>query len=626
MALGFFTGDNAPDSYEARERKRRLAEALIQQGADYSPVQSWTQGAARLANALAGTIQQNRIGSQEKAANADYNKTLASILGGGGSPSPAMPSAPSAPGPAPGSMAAAGGGAAPDMARFAEAIKAKESGGKYDIVGPTHSKLGRALGAYQVMEANVGPWSREALGREVTPDEFLKNPQIQDQIFQHKFGQYVQKFGNPQDAASAWFTGQPLSVGANRRDVLGTTGAGYVADFNRNIGQQPTQVAQAGMTPDGMPTSPVASDAPPMAYAAGQQAIAQAATQSAPRGQQLAQAVGAPAMPQPQPTGNIQAAMMQILSDPRFSPQQKAQAMQMYQMGQRDEGVRPVDLGDKIALMDARGNIRQVLPKSQAPRGPMAVGPDQRLIDPNTGREIAGASQGKAPNVQKVKLPDGSEVAVQWDGERREWVPLNAPQGGNPVAPKLPKLTEQQSKDVGFVQRGKAANELLTPDAEKALLSAPDTALQNLPEVLGMNIGRRFQDEKFQTAFNAGRNFLAVVLRKDTGAAITREEWKEYTPLFIPQPGDTPDLLAQKRQNRTIAMQAMEDGLGNVGDVLNAVIGARKQATPSSAPGAPSRPDPSGALAAARDAIARGAPRDAVIKRLQENGIDPAGL
>jgi hypothetical protein len=231
-------------------------------------------------------------------------------------------------------MAAAGGGAAPDMSRFAEAIKAKESGGKYDIVGPTHPKLGRALGAYQVMEANVGPWSREALGREVTPDEFLKNPQIQDQIFQHKFGQYVQKFGNPQDAASAWFTGQPLSVGANRRDVLGTTGAGYVADFNRNIGQQPTQVAQAGMTPDGMPTSPVASDAPPMAYAPGQQAIAQAAPQSAPRGQQLAQAVGALAVPQPQPTGNIQAAMMQILSDPRFSPQQKAQAMQMYQMGQ----------------------------------------------------------------------------------------------------------------------------------------------------------------------------------------------------------------------------------------------------------------------------------------------------
>lgn len=43
------------------------------------------------------------------------------------------------------------------------------------------------------------------------------------------------------------------------------------------------------------------------------------------------------------------------------------------------------------------------------------------------------------------------------------------------------------------------------------------------------------------------------------------------------------------------------------------------------APGQPATPanDP---LAAARDAIARGAPRDAVIKRLKDNGIDPKGL
>jgi hypothetical protein len=32
------------------------------------------------------------------------------------------------------------------------------------------------------------------------------------------------------------------------------------------------------------------------------------------------------------------------------------------------------------------------------------------------------------------------------------------------------------------------------------------------------------------------------------------------------------------------------------------------------------------ALSAERDAIARGAPREAVIQRLRENGIDPRGL
>jgi hypothetical protein len=328
----------------------------------------------------------------------------------------------------------------------------------------------------------------------------------------------------------------------------------------------------------------------------------------------------------PQGGGIAPSGLVQLAMDPRFSPQQRDMAMKLFQMGQRDEGVTTVDLGDRVALMNKRGQIVREMPKSQAPRGPIAVGQDQRLVDPNTGQEIAGAQGSRAPTVQKVKLPDGSEVAVQWDKQRNEWVPLNAPQGGNPVAPTLPKLTEQQSKDVGFVQRGKAANEALTPDAEKALLSVPDTALQNLPEVLGMNVGRRFQNEKFQTAFNAGRNFLAVVLRKDTGAAITREEWKEYTPLFIPQPGDTPDLLTQKRENRKVAMQAMEDGLGNVGDILARVVAARKQVAPAG-PAAPAQSaDPSGAIAAARDAIARGADPAAVRQRLQQNGIDPAGL
>jgi hypothetical protein len=51
----------------------------------------------------------------------------------------------------------------------------------------------------------------------------------------------------------------------------------------------------------------------------------------------------------------------------------------------------------------------------------------------------------------------------------------------------------------------------------------------------------------------------------------------------------------------------------------------QKAGVPQNMPEAaiPNRADP---LAAARDAIAKGAPREAVLKRLQENGINPAGL
>ena len=425
MAVGFFTGDNTPDSYEARERKRRLAEAMMLESTSTAPIGSWTQGAARLAQALSGKVQESRINAKDKEAGESYNKLAMSLLGGG-SPSPApSTSVNSAPSPL---AAAVGGSPAPaagsaanmpgDMSTWAAAIKKKESAGSgdYAAVGPTHPKLGRALGAYQVMEANIGPWSREALGREVTPDEFMKNPQIQDQIFQHKFGQYVQKFGNPQDAASAWFTGRPLAQGAGARDVLGTTGAAYVQDFNRNIGQQPVQMAQA--------PGPVASDAPPMAYAGAPagQAISGASPQpqARPPGQQLAQAVAptSPPIPQPQPTGNVNAAMYQIMSDPRFSPQQKAQALQMFQMQQSQGQVKPVDMGNQIAFVDARGNVVRTIPKQKdADFG--VIGQDQfgtnqyGFIDKSNNRVTPVSPGAQAGGGQpEVTTADGRKIAV----------------------------------------------------------------------------------------------------------------------------------------------------------------------------------------------------------------------
>ena len=184
-------------------------------------------------------------------------------LDGGGGASPAPRATPAAPaGPAAGASLNGGTTLTGDMGQYARAIQSNESGGRYDIVGPTHPKYGRALGAYQVMESNLPSWSQEALGRVVSPEEFLGSKEIQDAIFAKKFGQAVAKYGNPQDAASVWFTGRPAAEGGNSRDSLGTTGNAYVSKFNSALrgiqasagGQAPTQVA-AGPQAPGAPVS-----------------------------------------------------------------------------------------------------------------------------------------------------------------------------------------------------------------------------------------------------------------------------------------------------------------------------------------------------------------------------------
>jgi hypothetical protein len=123
-------------------------------------------------------------------------------------------------------------------AEWRAAIRQIESGspkGRYDAVGPRHPKLGRALGAYQVMEANIAPWSKAALGYEIDADTFLKNPDLQDKIFDAKFGQYARKYG-PSGAAQAWFAGEG-GVGKNRKDSLGTSTGKYAMMFERNLGR-----------------------------------------------------------------------------------------------------------------------------------------------------------------------------------------------------------------------------------------------------------------------------------------------------------------------------------------------------------------------------------------------------
>jgi hypothetical protein len=115
--------------------------------------------------------------------------------------------------------------------RWGDAIASIESGGEsspYTAITPNPGGR-RALGKYQVMEENVPEWTQAALGRSLSTQDFLNSPDAQEAVFKHRFGSYVDKYGTPQDAASAWFTGRPINAqSAAAHDSLGTTGASYV--------------------------------------------------------------------------------------------------------------------------------------------------------------------------------------------------------------------------------------------------------------------------------------------------------------------------------------------------------------------------------------------------------------
>jgi tape measure domain-containing protein len=130
------------------------------------------------------------------------------------------------------------GGASLDALR--RAIIGKESGGRFHLVNP-HSG---ALGYGQVMPSNVASWTKAALGRSMTPKEFLSNREAQIKTINHQLGQYLQQqlkeTGGDVDmairrVASQWYSGRAYLW--NNTRTQSTKGHRYpsIASYTSNI-------------------------------------------------------------------------------------------------------------------------------------------------------------------------------------------------------------------------------------------------------------------------------------------------------------------------------------------------------------------------------------------------------
>jgi len=93
-----------------------------------------------------------------------------------------------------------------DFGAFRNAISAQESGGNYGI----QNKSSGAMGKYQIMPGNLGGknsgWDFEALGFDITPQQFLSTPALQEKIASYKLKEYYDRYG-PAGAAVAWYAG-----------------------------------------------------------------------------------------------------------------------------------------------------------------------------------------------------------------------------------------------------------------------------------------------------------------------------------------------------------------------------------------------------------------------------------
>lgn len=157
-------------------------------------------------------------------------------------------------------------------------------------------------------------------------------------------------------------------------------------------------------------------------------------------------------------------------------------------------------------------------------------------------RNRTGAGGAKAP-AGYMWSPDGSSLVA---------IP------GGPSDP-TKKLTEVQSKDLAYYQRGSAALAKLDDDRAAAMSSTWNSTFGEAP----FGLGNVLQTQSSRQGKQAAAEFLAAILRKDSGAALTKSDFDIYGTIFMPQMGDDPDTLAQKAASRRQALESLRAGLGS---------------------------------------------------------------
>jgi hypothetical protein len=124
------------------------------------------------------------------------------------------------------------------------AIIGQESAGNFWIVNPDSG----ALGYGQLLRTNVGPWTKAALGRALTPEEFLANPNAQIRTIDHKLNEYLQRElaytgGQNQElairrVASRWYSGNPNLWNNTRPQYSNGRRYPSIASYTRSVWQR----------------------------------------------------------------------------------------------------------------------------------------------------------------------------------------------------------------------------------------------------------------------------------------------------------------------------------------------------------------------------------------------------
>lgn len=172
----------------------------------------------------------------------------------------------------------------------------------------------------------------------------------------------------------------------------------------------------------------------------------------------------------------------------------------------------------------------------------------------------------------EVTGEDGKPILVQQDKQGN----IRPVQGYQPKGGGKP-LTEGQAKDLLFGSRMTEANKVLDDlERDGKLFSTPGSrtgfGVGSAVNLVNSSAGQKLDQAK--------RNFINATLRRESGAVIADSEFSNAEQQYFPQPGDSAEVIAQKRANRETAMRGILAGVPESETRVQKVLSDQKPARP----------------------------------------------
>ena len=183
-------------------------------------------------------------------------------------------------------------------------------------------------------------------------------------------------------------------------------------------------------------------------------------------------------------------------------------------------------------------------------------GADRNPTEASLAMEAAGGDAKKAFEMLNRQRPSQTDPEVA--ALRKELLQLQVDRAKEPQPTKEPN--QAQFTSAAYAGRMEQAEPILTKVATGIVgMSLPAFEMQTNSWFAKPT----FQSDAVQSYMQASRNFINAVLRRESGAVISPQEFAEARQQYLPVAGDTPDTLAQKAANRQYVFQTMKRSSGD---------------------------------------------------------------